>query len=392
MPSLGADMESAVLIEWSAKPGDTLRRGDIIGVVETEKGAIEIEVFEDCVVEELVVAVGTEVRVDGVLARLRGMHETAAPAAAVVPTVPGPAPATVAPPVARPTPAPRPPAPVTVALPPSTRVRASPAARRKAQALGIDPGGLAGTGVDGAVCLADVERAAAAPVRKPRGGFDPAAMRRAIGNAMSRSKREIPHYYLTQSIPLGTALAWLARENESRPVTERLLPAALLLKATALALAKVPALNGFYADGEFTAGRGIHIGWAISLRGGGLIAPALHDADRLSLTALMAKLRDLVQRARTGGLRSSEMMDPTITVTSLGERSAESVLPIIYPPQVAVVGFGSVNERPWADAGRIGSQPVIVATLGADHRVSDGHRGGQLLAEIDHNLQHPEAL
>ncbi len=391
MPSLGADMESAVLIEWSAKPGDTLRRGDIIGVVETEKGAIEIEVFEDCVVEELVVAIGTEIRVDGVLARLRGLHETAAPAAAAVPAAPEPAPAVAPPPVARPAAAPRPPAPV--APPPSTRVRASPAARRQAQALGVDPGVLVGTGVDGAVCLADVERAAsAAPARKARGGFDPAAMRRAIGNAMGRSKREIPHYYLTQSIPLGTALAWLARENESRPVTERLLPAALLLKATALALAKVPVLNGFFTDGAFTAGRGIHIGWAISLRGGGLIAPALHDADRLSLTALMAKLRDLVQRARTGGLRSSEMMDPTITVTSLGERSAESVLPIIYPPQVAVVGFGSVNERPWADAGRIESQPVIVATLGADHRVSDGHRGGQLLAEIDHNLQHPEAL
>ena len=383
MPSLGADMESAILVEWSVKPGDTLRRGDIIGVVETEKGAIEIEVFEDCVVEELVVAVGTEVRVDGVLARLRGMHETATAAPAPRPAAP-----VVPPPTTKPAAA----APRAVEAAPSTRVRASPAARREAQTRGVALAGLAGSGVDGAVCLADVARAAAAPARKPRGGFDPAAMRRAIGNAMSRSKREIPHYYLTQSIPLGTALAWLARENESRPVPERLLPAALLLKATALALAKVPALNGFFADGEFTPGKGIHIGWAVSLRGGGLVAPALHDADRLSLTALMAKLRDLVQRARTGGLRSSEMMDPTITVTSLGERSAESVLPIIYPPQVAVVGFGSVNERPWVEAGRLVSQPVIVATLGADHRVSDGHRGGQLLAEIDHNLQHPEAL
>ena len=387
MPSLGADMESAILVEWSVKPGDTLRRGDIIGVVETEKGAIEIEVFEDCVVEELVAAVGAEVKVDGVLARLRGAREAATP--------PAPArPAVAAPPAARPTPTPTPTprTPAPQAPPPSTRVRASPAARRAAQSRGIALAGLAGSGVQGAICLADVERAAAAPARKPRGGFDPAAMRRAIGNAMGRSKRENPHYYLTQSIPLGAALAWLARENESRPVTERLLPAALLLKATALALAKVPALNGFHTDGEFVAGKGIHIGWAISLRGGGLIAPALHDADRLSLTELMAKLRDLVQRARTGGLRSSEMMDPTITVTSLGERSAEAVLPIIYPPQVAVVGFGSVNERPWADQGRVTTQPVIVATLGADHRVSDGHRGGQLLAEIDHNLQHPEAL
>jgi pyruvate dehydrogenase E2 component (dihydrolipoamide acetyltransferase) len=385
MPSLGADMESAILVEWSVKPGDTLRRGDIIGVVETEKGAIEIEVFEDCVVEELVVAVGAEVKVDGVLARLRGVHEAAAAPAR-------PPPPATPPPATRPAAVPPQVAPPQVAVPPSARVRASPAARSAAQAKGVALEGLAGSGVGGAVCLADVERAAAPPARRPRGGFDPAAMRRAIGNAMSRSKREIPHYYLTQSIPLGAALAWLARTNEARPVTERLLPAALLLKATARALTRVPALNGFFADGEFIAGKGIHIGWAVSLRGGGLVAPALHDVDRLSLTELMAKLRDLVQRARTGGLRSSEMMDPTITVTSLGERSAEAVLPIIYPPQVAVVGFGSVNERPWVEAGVVASQPVVVATLGADHRVSDGHRGGQLLAEIDHNLQHPEAL
>lgn len=391
MPSLGADMESAILVEWSVQPGDALKRGDIIGVVETEKGAIEIEVFEDCVVEELVVAVGAEVRVDGVLARLRGTQEAAIGAAAptAAPTKPTPPPAAPSPSAAAPplpAASPRP-------LPGGAGLRASPAARRRAQALGVELATLDGTGVWGAVCLADVERAAAAaPARKARGGFDPAAMRRAIGHAMSRAKREIPHYYLTQSIALGPALEWLERENAARPVTERLLPAALLLKATALALAKVPALNGFFEHEEFRPGKGVHVGWAVSLRGGGLVAPAIHDTDRLTLTELMAKLRDLVQRARTGGLRSSEMMDPTVTVTSLGERSAEAVLPIVYPPQVAVVGFGSVNQRPWARDGRVVVEPVIVATLGADHRVSDGHRGGQLLAEIDSLLQDPERL
>jgi pyruvate dehydrogenase E2 component (dihydrolipoamide acetyltransferase) len=392
MPSLGADMESAILVEWSVAPGDALKRGDIIGVVETEKGAIEIEVFEDCVVEELVVAVGTEVRVDGVLARLRGAQEAAAPR----PTTPAAAPPTriAAPPVTQAPAAVGTTAPMAPhALPAGAGRRASPVARRRAQALGIELARLTGTGVWGAVCLADVEAAAAAaPARKPRGGFDPAAMRRAIGHAMSRAKREIPHYYLTQSIALGPALAWLERENASRPVTARLLPAALLLKATALALAKVPALNGFFEHDEFRPGKGVHVGWAVSLRGGGLVAPAIHDTDRLPLTDLMAKLRDLVQRARTGGLRSSEMMDPTVTVTSLGERSAEAVLPIVYPPQVAVVGFGSVNQRPWVRDGQLVTEPVLVATLGADHRVSDGHRGGQLLAEIDLLLQHPERL
>ena len=138
------------------------------------------------------------------------------------------------------------------------------------------------------------------------------------------------------------ALAWLEDANRERPPTERLLPEVLFPKATALALRKVPELNGFWREDGF--GAGIHVGWAIALRGGGLIPPVIHDADQKSLGELMSALRDLVQRARTGGLRSSELTDPTITVTSLGERGAETVIGVIYPPQVAIVG-GLANLR-----------------------------------------------
>ncbi len=209
---------------------------------------------------------------------------------------------------------------------------------------------------------------------------------------MARSKREIPHYYLTQTVDLHRALAWLERANRERPPTERLLPAALLLKATALALRKVPELNGFWNEGGFSAGAGIHVGWAISLRGGGLIAPAVQDADRKPLTELMAALRDLVRRARGGGLRSSELTAPTITVTSVGERGAETVIGVIYPPQVAIVGFGRIVQRPWAVDGALAVRPVVSVSLAADHRASDGHRGGLLLAEIERLLQEPETL
>jgi pyruvate dehydrogenase E2 component (dihydrolipoamide acetyltransferase) len=243
------------------------------------------------------------------------------------------------------------------------------------------------------VTIADVERAAAAPSsRAGRGGFDPAQMRAAIASAMSRSKREIPHYYLGTTVDFHAAQVWLEGYNAIRPPTERLLPAVLLLKAAARALATVPQLNGYYEKGSFRAGTGIHIGWAIALRGGGLVAPALHDVDRQDLPGLMASLRDLVQRARTGGLRSSELTDPTITVTSLGDRGADSVLGVIYPPQVAIIGFGRVIERPWVVAGSVVARPLVTLSLAADHRTSDGHLGGKLLAAIDEALQKPESL
>jgi len=285
--------------------------------------------------------------------------------------------------------------PAAPASPSSDRARISPAARRRAKELGVDPTRLQGTGTDGALTVADVElaavrRAPGAPSRK--GGFDPAQMRLAIAAAMSRSKREIPHYYLTATIDFGPASAWLAAYNGCRDPADRLLPAVLLLKATAVALAEVPQLNGFHEDGAYRPGAGIHVGWAIALRGGGLVAPALRDADRLPLPALMASLRDLIGRARASGLRSSELTDPTITVTSLGDRGAESVLGVIYPPQVAIVGFGRVVERPWVVDGALVVRPLVVATLAADHRCSDGRLGGQFLAALDRALQSPEQL
>jgi pyruvate dehydrogenase E2 component (dihydrolipoamide acetyltransferase) len=217
-------------------------------------------------------------------------------------------------------------------------------------------------------------------------------MRRAIAAAMARSKREIPHYYLAAPVDMRRALGWLAEENRRRPVEERLLPAAPLLKAVALALRQVPELNGFWLDGAFQPSAAVHLGVAIAIRGGGLIAPALHDADRKSVGELMAGLRDLVQRARAGTLRSSEASDPTVTVTNLGDQGVETVFGVIYPPQVALVGLGRIVDRPWAEGGLLGVRPVLTATLAADHRASDGHRGGLFLAALDRLLQEPEKL
>jgi pyruvate dehydrogenase E2 component (dihydrolipoamide acetyltransferase) len=217
-------------------------------------------------------------------------------------------------------------------------------------------------------------------------------MRDAIAAAMSRSKREIPHYYLAHTISLKRALAWLAELNAHRPIQERILPGALLLRAVALSLWDVPELNGFWIDGAYRPSEEVHLGTATSLRTGGLIAPAILDADDKPLDHLMAELHDLVARARAGRLRSSELTSATMTVTSLGDRGCEAVWPVINPPQVAIVGFGAILQRPWVDGPAVVPHPTVVATLAADHRVSDGHRGGLFLSAIDHLLQEPEKL
>lgn len=373
MPSLGADMEAGTLVEWKVKVGDRVKRGDLVAVVETNKGAIEIEIWEAGVVEELCVQPGTKVPVGTALAVVRGPAEEAAPRAAPPAAVPAPL---GAPTAAQPRPL------ATLPSPVSGRARASPAARARARDLDVELASVQGTGPQGAVTIADVEAAAHRPGPP---------IRQAIAAAMARSKREIPHYYLGTEIDLSRALAWLAAENERRPVTERLLPVALLLKAVALATRQVPEVNGLYVD-AFRPSQAVHLGLAISLRRGGLVAPALHDVDRKPLGELMRDVNDLVARTRGGGLRSSELTDATLTVTSLGDLGVTTVYGVIYPPQVALVGFGRVMERPWATGGRLEARPVISATLSADHRVSDGVRGAAFLAAIDRHLQAPEAL
>jgi pyruvate dehydrogenase E2 component (dihydrolipoamide acetyltransferase) len=271
-----------------------------------------------------------------------------------------------------------------------------------AEALGVDLTSLTGTGPQGTIRMKDVEsaaRTAPAPAQLPE-ATKPAAvtperrngMRQAIAAAVTRSKREIPHYYLSTVIEMTRALGWLESENKQRSLQDRLLPAALLIKAVALAVRAVPDVNGFWRDGGFQMSQAIHVGVAISLREGGLFAPAIHDTDRLTIDALMKALRDLVERTRAGGLRGSELTDPTITVTNLGDRGVDSVFGIIHPPQVAIVGFGRIVERPWALNGALAVRPTVAVSLAADHRASDGHRGGLFLGALEKLLQEPEKL
>lgn len=399
MPSLGADMEAGTLVEWLVKAGDQVKRGDVVAVVDTQKGAIEVEIYQAGTIEQLLVGLDTKVPVGTPLARLR-MEGEAAPGPAVRPSPPV---VPAAPPAALPrAEIPRPTAAARVSAGAAARMRVSPAARRLAEESGVDLSKVTGSGPEGAIIYADIERAlhkapalpeAPAPAEEKRKlWLDLGAMRSAIAAAMARSKREIPHYYLAHQIDVTPCEQWLTQRNAQRPPDERILISALAIKATALAVRRFPAFNGYYSDNKFEPAQAVHVGVAIAIRGGGLAAPALHDTDQLSLDELMSRMRDLVQRTRAGRIRSSEISDPTITVSSLGERGVEALYGVIYPPQVAIVGFGKIVTRPWAVDGAIGPRSLVTITLSGDHRVSSGHAGALFLAEIGKLIQEPDKL
>lgn len=450
MPSLGADMDAGTVTQWLVRPGDQVTKGDVVAVVETEKSTVEVECFTSGTVGELLIQPGQRVPVGTVLATItEGAAIPRAPAAESAGAgEPRAAPAAVpAESAEERSQRPRVESPlvrrlarrrhvelgtITGSGPSGTvtredvehaaagpaRIKASPLARRLAAELGTDLAAVRGTGLDGAVRAEDVRRAAErsrkvtattehvaeaptasrpepAPVTAtPPAGAEErqAGMRQAIARAMAKSNREIPHYYLGTTIDMARPLEWMRERNRRLPVRERLVTSALLLKAAAVALREVPRLNGFWTDGDFVSGDGVHLGVAISLRGGGLMAPAVRDADRLPLTALMAALRDLVARTRSGRLRGSELTDATITVTNLGDQGVEFVHGVIYPPQVALVGFGATVERPSAVDGLIGVRPTVTATLAADHRATDGYTGGRYLQAVAQLLQRPEEL
>lgn len=432
MPSLGADMTAGTLAKWRVVAGDHVSQGDIIAEVETDKGLIEVEVFESGRVEKLLVEEGAKVPVGTPLAKIApesgaepGAQPAEVPAAASVPLAEpggilsaGASNPRLDGPMASPAVRRR---AHELDLPlegvrgtgehgritledlrgvtrgaesSADRIRISPYARRLAIEHGLDLRQLRGTGPAGAIQARDVlganlsgpsssQAARETPVKR---------MQRAIAAAMTRANDEIPHYYVEQSIDMGCALDWLRETNAARSVSERLVSGVLVLRAVAKALRKQAALNATWKAGEVVPSAEVHVGLAVSLRGGGLVAPALQNTDEGSLEDLMTRMTDLVSRARAGGLRSSEMTSATITLTSLGERGVESVTPIIFPPQVGIVGCGAILERPWVVDGQVIPRPIMRVTLGGDHRVSNGHEGARFLSALDRLLQEPETL
>lgn len=402
MPSLGSQMIEAKLVKWLVEPGDTVKHGDIIGEIDTEKGLIDVEIFEDGVVTELVAKEGEVVPVGSVMAVINGKeemmshnkeaaghpeseeqqekeHEEEKPHAKTAP-------------------------------PPhhkedsSHKIKVSPLARRVADDLNVDLSNVKGSGADGTIHRKDVEQYANETVASET--FEKEVdmtskisaleaqkkMRESIAAAMSQSNKEIPHYYLETEIDMKKSLDWLLARNKNRPIGDRYQPPVLLIKAVANSLSEIPELNGFWTDEAMHIEQSIHIGFAISLRRGGLVIPAILNADMKSLEEIRFEFMDMVIRAREGHLRSREINSATMTVTNLGERGAEKVYGIIYPPQVALLGFGRIVNLPRAIDGSIGIRPVLSTVLAGDHRATDGHTGSRFLEVLNNQLQNPDNL
>jgi pyruvate dehydrogenase E2 component (dihydrolipoamide acetyltransferase) len=387
MPSLGADMENGTLRDWLVKPGDKVKPGDIIAVVETQKGLIDIEVFDEGTIEQLVTREGEEVPVGSVMAvinpSVKELHLEPAELQSAIRELPEEK-------------IPEPHVAVNIAT--ARTVRASPLAKKIAGERGIDLSAITGTGDGGAITKEDVERfilkaetTTEVVEKKASPQVSTESIRMAVAAAMSKSNKEIPHYYLETKVDMSKAMAWLAETNKARPIKKRILPVALLLKAVAKAIRIAPDLNSYWNNG-LQRKEDIHIGFVISLRTGGLMIPAIHNTDQKSVEEIMEALWDIIPRARDLKLRSSELSDSTITVTNLGEGEAETLYGIIYPPQVALVGFGAITEQPWAENGMLGVRPVLSITLAADHRATDGQTGSRFLTTFKNLLQKPGEL
>ncbi|MBK9636798.1 MAG: 2-oxo acid dehydrogenase subunit E2 [Bacteroidetes bacterium] len=392
MPSLGADMEDGILVEWHKKKGDAIKRGDIIADVETQKGLIEIEVFEDGVIEKLLIEPDTKVPVGTPLALINPTNKKAE---TIISTD---AQKEASHPIAE-----KEITPTLNAVGVNKKIKISPLAKRVATENNINFSTLLGSGENGAITKEDVEKAIAQKQKslanheasgtttedKTKNASN--SIRAAVAAAMSKSNREIPHYYLEKTIDMTKALAWMNRANKERSVKQRLLPAALLIKAVAISLREVPELNAIWDNG-LQIKSDINIGFVVSLRGGGIIVPAIHAANLKTIDEIMSMLNDIIPRAKALKLRSSELSDSSITITSIGEGGADSVYGIIYPPQVAIIGFGNISEQPFAENGMLGIHPLVHVTLAADHRAIDGLTGSRFLTVLNTHLQNPESL
>lgn len=372
LPSFGADMDDALFVAWHVQPGQAVHKGEVACVVETQKGAIDVELWQDGTIAALVAEPGQRLPVGAPLALLAEAGEDWQAIAREAPRVTAAVAGVAAVAPASPQAAPPPPPPDAAA---GTEAPASATAPVPASPTAPAP--------------APVPRPEAGAPREREAASSP--MREAIAAAMARSKREIPHYYLAHEIRVDAALDWLERVNAGKPPAERVLFAALALRAVAQAAAVVPGLNGHWIDGGVRAADRVHLGVVTALRGGGLVVPALHDADRLDLAATMAALSQAIARARAGRLRSGDLGDATITVSNLGDLGCDEGWGVIYPPQLAIVGLGRIAPRPVVTPeGTLAAARTVRLTLAADHRASDGLVGARFIAAVAHRLEHPE--
>ena len=420
MPALSPTMEEGTLAKWLVKAGDTVKSGQIIAEIETDKATMEFEAVDEGIIGRILVAEGTAgVKVNTPIAVLveEGESADAAPAPA---KVAAPAAAPVAAPVAAAAPAPAAPK---VA---GTRVFASPLARRIAAEKGLDLTKVQGSGPHGRIVKADVEGAkpaapapvatapatpapAAAPAAMPTGPATETVlkmyqgrtftevpldgMRRTIAARLTEAKQTIPHFYLRREVRLDALMAFreqLNKQLETRGV--KLSVNDFIIKACALALQAVPDANAVWAGDRMLKLKPSDVAVAVAVEGG-LFTPVLKDADQKSLSTLSAEMKDLATRAKTKKLAPHEYQGGSFAISNLGMMGIENFDAVINPPHGAILAVGAGIKKPVVmKDGSIGVATVMSMTLSVDHRVIDGALGAQLMQAIVDNLENPMAM
>ena len=406
MPRLSDTMAEGVLSHWRKKQGDPVRKGDLLAEIETDKATMELEAYDEGVLERLLVPEGATVPIGQLIAVIGdGHHAAAAPA---VPPAPAPPPAVPGP--GKPATAPAPGTPAAAA----TQIRTSPLARKIAHSHGIDLATITGTGPGGRIVRADVEAAAAfaeggpaavaaaSPPPEPGQAAAAAAadgqaddeevpltaVRRITARRLTESAAA-PHFYLTGVIDAGPLLAFRAEANDRLAAAgAKVSVTDLLVRACAVTLRGHPQVNSSWGGDKIILHRRIHVGVAVALDDG-LIVPVIRDADRKSLREIAAEARVLAERARAGKLAPQEFTGGTFTVSNLGMFGVDHFTAVINPPEAAILAVGAATEEPVIRDGQLAGRPTIKLTLSIDHRVLDGATAAAFLRDLKDTLQEP---
>ena len=410
MPALSPTMTEGTLAKWLVAEGDEVRSGDVIAEIETDKATMEVESVDDGVMAKIVIAAGAQnVAVGAVIAVLAEEGEDVssvtvpddAPAAAA--SAPAPAPVAEAPPAATSAPVtPAPVAPAAAPQPSTTRLFASPLARRIAAQNELPLEGVRGTGPNGRIIKADVEAAlqqapsaAAAAVSAPAGNeerFVPhSAMRRTIAERLSHSKQTAPHFYLTVDCEIDTLLAARKTMNEMAPEGVKISVNDMIVRAAAQALMQVPDVNGAYEDEgcRYFADADICIAVALD---GGLVTPVIPAAQSKGLADISRISKELATQARDGTLPPSAYAGGTFTISNLGMFGIREFAAVINPPQGAILAVGAGEQRPVVKNGELAVATVMSVTLSADHRIVDGALGAQWMQVFKGLIENPMAM
>ncbi|MPZ13643.1 MAG: hypothetical protein GEU73_04345 [Chloroflexi bacterium] len=403
MPQMGADMKEGTILRWLKAEGDQVTRGEAVAEIETDKANVEIEAFESGVLRSIVAHEGQSVPVGNVIAVVASPDEDIsryeAPAAA--------------PPAARgegtveqAVPAPTPSAPQTPEPPrparQDERLRASPVARRLAEEAGIDLASVHGTGPDGRIVKRDIEAARGAELSARGEGRAPTEedtvqnvpltrMRETIARRMQQSKQTAPHYYLSDQVDMTEALRMRVQVNEALGDAGRVSVNDVILLATARTLLRHPRFNAHWREDSLELHSQINLGLAVALDEG-LVVPAIVDCGRKGLAQIAGEARDVAERARHGSLSAEEFAASTFTISNLGAFGIETLVPIINPPQVGILGIGAVREKPVVRGGEVVARHMMSVVLAGDHRATDGAEGARFLATLRQLLETPSLL